>query len=136
MHPTHELFLKKLKNFEHSFNKVLIPQRIQQIRSRDSSVKMFCRATAASSPNTNATDTGSSQITYASDSVSIRIVSQNLLVSDEIPNVQWLFRNANLIEISRHKEGIVTELWFRCWKLKPSGNVLPGRKFSIQQKKS
>ena len=125
MHPTHELFLKKLKNFEHSFNKVLIPQRIQQIRSRYDSLKLFCRETAASC-----------KITYASDSVSIRIVSQNLLVSDEIPNVQWLFRNANLIEISRHKEGIVTELWFRCWKLKPSGNVLPGRKFSIQQKKS
>ena len=125
MHPTHELFLKKLKNFEHSFNKVLIPQRIQQIRSRYYSLKLFCRETSASC-----------QITYASDSVSIQIVSQNLLVSDEIPNVQWLFRNANLIEISRHKEGIVTELWFRCWKLKPSGTVLPGRKFSIQQKKS
>ena len=125
MHPTHELFLKKLKNFEHSFNKVLIPQRIQQIHSCYYSLKSFCRETSASC-----------QITYESDSVSIQIVSQNLLLSDEIPNVQWLFRNANLIEISRHKEGIVMELWFRCWKLKPSGKMFSGRKFSIRQKKS
>ncbi len=125
MHPSHRLFLKKLKNFENSFNKVPLPRRIQQIHSCYYALKLFCRETSASC-----------QITYESDSVSIRIVSQNLLVSDELPEVQWLFRNANLIEISKHKEGIVTELWFRCWKLKPSGRTFPGRKFSIRQKKS
>ena len=85
MHPSHRLFLKKLKNFENSFNKVPIPRRIQQIHSCYYALKLFCRETSASC-----------QITYESDSVSIRIVSQNLLVFDELPKVQWLLAKLSI----------------------------------------
>ncbi len=112
--PSGSQFQKKLLHFQTSFHKVRLNQKLRKIRSCCRSLKAFCREHHALC-----------QIRYSSEtascpSVSIRILSSNVLISDETPKVQWLFHHANLIEISPCHGLILTELWFRCWKLEPA----------------
>ncbi len=109
-------FQKKLLNFQHSFKKVQLTKKICKIRKCYKILKNFCRENHSLC-----------RIKYESGSfasvcsVSIQILSKNILISDEIPDVQWLFQNANLIEISAQHGLLLTELWFCCWKLEPVG---------------
>lgn len=111
-------FQKKLLNFQHSFKKVQLPKKICKIRKCYKILKSFCKESHALC-----------RIKYDSGSfssvcsVSIQILSRNILISDEIPDVQWLFQNANLIEISAQHGLLLTDLWFCCWKLEPVDNL-------------
>ncbi len=125
--PSRLLFQKKLLRFQTSFHKIRLSQKLKKIRSCCRSLKTFCRENHALC-----------QIRYPSEtasrpSVSIRILSSSVLITDETPKVQWLFQHANLIEISPCHGLILTELWFRCWKLEPAGIPSPEQTKPLQR---
>ncbi len=106
MYSSNKIFLQKILHFQSSYKKKISRKRIQQIRSCYKELNLFCQE--------NKLQCG---VRRSRNSISIRIQGALLLISDEIPKMQWLFQNANLMEFNSSKGMIQIELWFRCWNL-------------------
>lgn len=105
---TNKLFLQRIWHFQRLYKRKISPKRIRQIRSCYKELNQFCLE--------NKLRCG---VRHNHSSISIRIQGASLLISDEIPRIQWLIRNANLMEFNCSQGMIQIELWFRCWNLEP-----------------
>lgn len=114
MYSSNKIFLQKIWHFQHLYKKKICRKRIRQIRNCYRELNQFCLE--------NKLRCG---VLRNHNSISIRIQGTSLLLSDEIPGMQWLFQNANLMEFDCSQGMIRVELWFRCWNLDPLQESFP-----------